>query len=213
MFQSAWPIIIFILGVFLGCANIAAEGATNTPVASIADQIVSGEGFDALSTLDSNTKNELRVAIRTHMNTQPSFRGQALTALINLGDTNAMQEAADLRAKYQAVAVKIIGQTMQAKCDQPEFLPFLAREIMTDEPVEPWRLEDVGIERISVDAARIMRQILVRSTAFPDDVRRWATSLDIRNRSTIRDVMRKWWQANKEQIQKKEYDKTVVVAP
>ena len=200
-----------VLAIVLACVIAGAEEPA-TSVEQVADKAVRGEGVDAVASLDLGKRNNLREAIRARMKTKDGRTDYALTTLINLGDTNAMREAVELRSKSEAYGVRLFGRILQEKCTQPEFLPYLARELLFDEPVDVRRMEDVPIERVSVDAARIMRQILLRCDAFPDAVRNWATSLDTRNRSLVREAMRKWWQTNQANVHRKEYDKTIVVS-
>ena len=201
--------ILGVLFTVLVCAIAGAEEPVGA-IDQIADKAIRGEGVGAASSLDVEKKNSLREAIRARMKTQSGRADYALTALINLGDTNAMKQAVEIRSKSEAYGVRLFGKVLQEQCTQPEFLPYLARELMIDEPIDVRRMEDVTFERVSVDAARIMRQILLRCDVFPGDVSAWATSLDARNRSLVREAMRKWWRANEESILRKEYDKTTV---
>jgi hypothetical protein len=205
--------IVGVFVVFLGCVVATAEDVVYLSVGQIVEKIIRGEGFDTLVTLEADMKNDVREAIRVRKDTFQKGRPRdfALTALINLGDTNAMCEVVELRVKFENYGVGLLGETLQENCNQPEFLPFLARELMTEEPVDVRFVEDVHFERVSVNAARIMRQILLKSPTFSGEVKKWATSLDVRNRSAMRDSMRKWWLANQEHVVRKEYEKAVVV--
>ncbi len=177
----------------------------------IAANALSGKDLLTLTELDLATRQETRRLIRAQMHEQKVRPDLPLTALINLGDTNAMQEAVELRGTpgSDIFGVRFLGKTLRRNCAQPRFLPFLTADLLIEEPATRRVVHgDVALERRSVDAARIMRGILTRSEAFSGEVRTWAEQLDVGNRGRIRSVMREWWQRNSVHVIQGEYSKT-----
>lgn len=175
----------------------------------IAEMAVAGEGLLGLSQLSPESKEAVSIAIRSRIHEREKRPDRFLTALINLGDTNAMLKAMELRGTSELFAVRVMGNTLQQSCDQPQFISFLASDLLIDEPSRVRRVHgDIVLEPRSVDAAKIMRQIIVRSSGFPASVRAWADQLDYRNREHIRYAMRKWWAKNSAYVADGQYSKT-----
>lgn len=155
--------------------------------------------FLSVTTKIGNLKHQVKIA-RT-----ADERWNAQIALVNIGDTNALQQ---LLIEYRSNAVsprKIIGKMFARDCDQMWVIPFFAPSLSIDEPSLPGFIEDARLPRLSVDAARIIRGIILRSPVFNADVKAWAESLRERDRDMLRESMREWWKENGERIKLKDY--------
>ena len=132
---------------------------------------------------------------------------EALAILMRLKDeaaTDLVQRAysADQRSARRFASI-------YTKARAPHTIPFLAEFLFLDpEEDKPVRVEDVVFAPRAATAAQTINRILRYSPQFRESVRRDATQF--RRRITV-EIMRDWWEQNKEHIREGRYD--LVSAP
>ena len=114
-------IIVICLLIFGFVAGISiAQQASDLSPDQLATKVISGSGFELLPGLNKTQRNDLKEAIKLQVKTLKGRSDYALTALINLGDTNAMQEAIALRSRSPIFGVRLLGKTLLENCNRPE---------------------------------------------------------------------------------------------
>jgi hypothetical protein len=127
---------------------------------------------------------------------------EALAVLIRAGDTNATQFVLREYARDQKSARRLDMIFIKARA--PHTIPLLAELLyLNPEEDKPVRVQDVIYAPRAFTSARTIVQILRFSPQFPESVRRGATvryrAAGPGERVTV-DMMKKWWEENKDSI-------------
>lgn len=153
---------------------------------------------------EESTIEELKDRVRTAKTV--IARWDIQICLVNMGDTNTIEQ---LMAEYSTYigARRYLGEELARSCSQPLVIPTLAQHLQIEEPSLPgFTGGDARLPRLSVDVARIIRGIILKSSVFNADVKAWAESLSERDRDLLRESMRLWWKENGERIKQKDYE-------
>jgi len=126
--------------------------------------------------------------------------------LMKLGDESAIQSCVNrLHSDRKKMAM---NQLMLA--GNPKIISFLSGEFNMEERGEGTFVGDQLKFPVSMNAAWVVKTIIVNSPAFSVEVREWAKALPELS-PALRAAVRAWWETNKAALLREDY--TAVVAP
>lgn len=139
-----------------------------------------------------------------------ALRLKALTTLVNMGDTNAINDL--IRDFDEAKPTERVRfqRELERHCTQASLIPDLVADLERDEDS---KLQLVGheffVEPRSVVAARIIRSVMLKSDEVSESTKAWATRIDASNAQALRTEIRRWCRQNRAHILAHEFGKVL----
>lgn len=164
-----------------------------------------------VSLISGGNLEKIRKAIRLHKkNSKAQNVLFADRLLIALGDKESITNAVrGLDAESRSKRGKCKSDLRNSA--QPEIITALEQQLFREENSQIKRLgEDVFVSPVSVDAARIILDVVSSCSQFPDTVTEWAESLRLSRGSKSRELVRKWWLSNEKALRESRYGDVVV---
>lgn len=120
------------------------------------------------------------------------YAGKVERILIRLGDAESITNAVRALSEGSPVQRLKVPEDL-ARSKQPAVIIALAPALLFDEPVQPQLVGgDIRLTPRSVSAMNIMKQILVESDLFPEELNTWARSLQAVKVGKRRELLRSW---------------------
>jgi hypothetical protein len=156
--------------------------------------------------LDDNTRSSMILELQKERVSSDVVRQNIVRKhLVELGDRETIQET--LEDFHKAASGIQSSKTADIlRCaTQPWVIPLLEQELFINESAKAVQHEDILISPKSVAASGVIMSILSRSTTFSGKVRDSVAKLPWYDEGKSRDIIRKWYEQNKEAFARKDY--------
>jgi hypothetical protein len=193
---------------------IAATGrtiASDTETKQDAISLLTSRGWTNTQTWGEAHMTAVVGEIRAFANSKDAdLRLKALTTLVNIGDTNAVNDLVLDFSKAKLKHLIRFQRELEKRCTQPALILQLELCLNLDEDTR-FQLVDHEflVEPRSVAAAGIIRAIITKSEQFHKDTKTWAANIDKSNAQALRTEIRRWCKENRAHLVSREFDKAM----
>jgi hypothetical protein len=156
------------------------------------------EARDAAALTDAE-RDEVIAILKSYTDRPDSLHaGKVERLLIALGDIETITNAVKVLSEGSPVE-KLRIPEMLASSKQPAVVAALSDNLLLDESLRPRLVGgDVRVTPKSVSAMHVINQILAESDEFPAGVNAWARSLRTFKDAKQRELLRSWWNLNRD---------------
>lgn len=139
-----------------------------------------------------------------------ALRLKALTTLVNMGDTNAINKMVHEFGEASNMGRVRFQRELERYCSQTSLIPYLAVDLYRDEESKLQFVDhEYFVEPKSVVAARIILAIILKSEQIPENNKVWAGNIDTSDAKMLRSEIRRWCRQNMTQLVSREFKKIV----
>jgi hypothetical protein len=122
-----------------------------------------------------------------------------------MGDRTTLEKTLRVYKNGSHVASIAMQRQMQ-RSSHPAIIPLVVTDVFRDEAARMTTITSEFFDYpLSVRSAEVVRNVLVNSPEFRDEVRQWASAFGLRNAKRMRAAIREWWALNKDHFERQDY--------
>jgi len=188
------------------CAIHAVAGASESTEERVSVLATNAGRYTALKNLAAPEREAIRTALRDRISSgRLRIDSDAHLLLLDMGDGLTLDETMKAFEGKSYITSKSMQRKMQSG-SHPAIIARVAVALFHDEPTEMTVVNSEFLAYpISVRSAAIIRNVLINSPEFSDEVREWAATLSLRDADRLRATIRAWWTSNKARFEDGQY--------